>query len=42
MTNEKRGGLKVVAFDRSSFQGWEFPTKNNSAEDGIDGTNGYF
>jgi hypothetical protein len=21
---------------------WEFPTKNNSAEDGIDGTNGYF
>jgi hypothetical protein len=23
-------------------QGWEFPTKNNSEEDGIDGTNGYF
>jgi|LakMenEpi03Aug12_release.lakeMendotaPanAssembly.Ray.scaffolds.fasta_scaffold156286_3 hypothetical protein len=26
----------------SGQEGWEFPTKINSAEDGIDGTNVYF
>jgi hypothetical protein len=42
ITFRKRCRAGPIQYWRISELGWEFPTKNNPAEDGIGGTNGYF